>query len=135
MKAQQAKNLSFLSGSSEGGRSVSLREFQPRPLTASEFVRAADQLARGREFDGDDLLPRDISRIRGTLEAVKNALAGGRWWTLKELTETCGGSEAGISARLRDCRKVKHGALTIERRRRTSSQWEYRWNRQERRAA
>ena len=44
-------------------------------------------------------------------------MRGGHWWTLRQLVERCGGTEASISARLRDLRKLKHGGHTVERKR------------------
>lgn len=41
-----------------------------------------------------------------------------RWWTLAEIVEHVGGSEASVSARLRDLRKPQFGAFVVERRRR-----------------
>ncbi len=71
---------------------------------------------------------KDGPRLRTQLERVKNVLVTTRlWFTLSELTSHCGGSEAGVSARIRDLRKSKHGAHTVERRRRKGlGTWEYR---------
>lgn len=68
----------------------------------------------------------DEVRLTGLLERVREAMANGAWWTLAALVEKCGGSEAGVSARLRDLRKIRFGAHTIERRRCGSGLWEYR---------
>ena len=73
--------------------------------------------------------PLDAIRLGRQLAAVQTALADGGWWTLAELAAVAGGSEAGVSARLRDLRKKKWGSHTIERRRRgdpTSGHFEYR---------
>ena len=78
-------------------------------------------------FDGPDVQPEDVARLTGQLARVRLAMEGGVWRSLAELAEACGGSsEAGVSARLRDLRKPRFGAHTVERRRRTQGLWEYR---------
>jgi len=62
----------------------------------------------------------DHARLTGQLLWVYDIMADGRWRTLQEI---CGAtthydSSASVSARLRDLRKGKFGAYTIERRRR-----------------
>ncbi len=42
----------------------------------------------------------------------------GWWWTLREISQHTGDPEASISARLRDLRKARFGAHTVNRRRR-----------------
>jgi len=68
----------------------------------------------------------DRARLRGQLAAVFNLLATGGWWTLRDLAESVDGSEAGVSARLRDLRKAKFGGYLVERRRVEGGLWEYR---------
>lgn len=60
----------------------------------------------------------DAPRLRSELERVRELMLDGQWRTLAEIREVTGGSEAGVSARLRDLRKDRHGAHTVERRRR-----------------
>jgi len=63
------------------------------------------------------------------LDRVRDLMRDGRWRTLAEIVELCGGSEAGVSARLRDLRKPQHGGRRVERRRRGEPRlglWEYR---------
>jgi hypothetical protein len=70
-------------------------------------------------FDGASYVAEhDQVRLSGLLARVFYELSNGRWYTLRELQEQCGGSEAGISARIRDLRKTRFGGYTIERRRR-----------------
>ncbi len=71
-------------------------------------------------FDGATLQPElDFSRLRRLLDDVRDLMADGRWRTLDEIRQAIGhGSEGGISARLRDLRKTKHGGHTVEKRRR-----------------
>jgi hypothetical protein len=80
-------------------------------------------------FDGatyDPALDRD--RLTKQLGRVYEALSDGEWWTLYELAAFSDGSEAAISARIRDLRKPRHGGYTIHRRRHGLhvGLWEYR---------
>lgn len=72
----------------------------------------------------------DAQRLTTSLERVKWLLLHHhrRWWTLLELSQLTGSSEAGVSARIRDLRKAKFGAFNTQARRRagTEGQWEYR---------
>jgi hypothetical protein len=70
-------------------------------------------------FDGITFSPiHDAARLTTLLEAVKALMSDGQWRTLAGIKEAIGrGSEASISARLRDFRKSAHGGLTVERRR------------------
>ena len=76
----------------------------------------------------------DGARIATLLEAVAAVMRRGAWRTLAEIQAECNamgvhGSEAGISARLRDLRKPACGELKVSRRRRgepTAGLWEYR---------
>jgi hypothetical protein len=67
-------------------------------------------------FGGETYEPkRDFVRLSGQLLRVKNLMADGRWRTLPEIRNLVGGSEAAVSARLRDLRKEKYGYHTVER--------------------
>lgn len=77
-------------------------------------------------FDGPDLSASDTVRLSGQLERVRNQMADGRWMTLAYLADLVGGSEAGISARIRDLRKPRFGGYVVERRRVSGGLWEYR---------
>lgn len=59
--------------------------------------------------------PRDYERLTGQLGAVFDLMKDGRWRTLSEIAERVHGSEAGISARLRDLRKREYGGHAVER--------------------
>lgn len=79
----------------------------------------------GITFDKD----LDGERLSGQLLRVFNQMRDGRWYTLSYLATLCGGSEAGVSARIRDLRKARFGGHLIERRRRGDQKgglWEYR---------
>ncbi len=80
--------------------------------------RPHPSLQRELYFDGETYEPEfDRSRLTGQLMRVYSVVRDGRWHTLRELSEECGGSEASVSARLRDLRKVRFGEHTVERRR------------------
>lgn len=78
-------------------------------------------------FDGPGVEPADEVRLVGLLGRVGKRMALGDWCTLAELASWCRGSEASVSARLRDLRKTRFGGHTIERRRTsTPGVWAYR---------
>lgn len=78
-------------------------------------------------FDGETYEPEaDHARLTGQLAGVLDLMRDGRWRTLAEIAEHVDGSEAGVSARLRDLRKARFGGYEVEKRRRTESLWEYR---------
>lgn len=89
-------------------------DFSPRlPLTPAKF-------------DGETYEPKkDQRRLSGQLFAVRTLMADKKWRTLAEISATVGGSEAGVSARLRDLRKPRFGSYTVNRRRKEGGLWEY----------
>lgn len=71
----------------------------------------------------------DSARLTGQLLAVYELMRDGRWRTLREMSLSVKGSEAALSARLRDLRKPRFGSHAVERRRRgapSDGLWEYR---------
>jgi hypothetical protein len=100
--------------------------FGPTTATRSDEV---DLERQQREFDGDTFSQdRDGHRLSGQLEAVRTLMLDGSWRTLTEIAEHCHLSEAslpGISARLRDLRKPKFGAYTVNRRHLLGGIWKY----------
>lgn len=59
-------------------------------------------------FDGETFCPeRDEQRLTSLMERVYTFMADGEWRTLSEISRACRGSEASVSARLRDLRKEK----------------------------
>ena len=101
--------------------------------TAAETLSEVSRKTGGQldiDFDGPAYDP-DLDRVRlaGQLLRVWDAMVGGLWWTLDELSERTGDPPASISAQMRHLRKDKFGAHTIEKRRRgleDSGLWEYR---------
>jgi hypothetical protein len=77
----------------------------------------------GITYDHD----RDHSRLTTMLTRVQAIMTDDGWHTLAELAERTGGSEAAVSARLRDLRKRKFGGHTVERRYLHDGLWEYRY--------
>lgn len=80
-------------------------------------------------FDGSTCDPAlDADRLETLLGRVLDLTSDGRWRTLREIAKSCGGSEASVSARLRDLRKARFGGYTVERRRVVGANglWEYR---------
>jgi hypothetical protein len=59
----------------------------------------------------------DNERLWRQLRRVYNAMADCRWRTLAQLEALTGDPQASISARLRDLRKPRFGANTVERER------------------
>ena len=80
--------------------------------------------ADGATFDAQ----LDGQRLESQLDRVREFMRDGRWHTLAAISRACGGSEPAVSARLRDMRKPRFGAWTVERRRIDAKPgvWEYR---------
>lgn len=88
---------------------------------------SAELLGDNPYFDGGTFdAPRDHIRLCGQLAAVKQILLDHRWHTLSELADRIGGSQAGISARIRDLRKPKFGSHWIDRQHIGCGLWRYR---------
>jgi hypothetical protein len=86
-----------------------------------------DLFTRSPRFDGATYdHEQDGPRLHRQLNVVKSWMLERGWHTLSEISEGTGEPEASVSARLRDLRKEKWGAYTVERRRRTKGQFEYR---------
>lgn len=80
-----------------------------------------------RAFDGKTYEPEeDHVRLKGQLWRVFQLMSDGQWRTLDQIAFVVGGSEASISARLRDLRKEKYGAREIGRERVTGGLFRYR---------
>lgn len=69
-------------------------------------------------FSGSTYDPQvDQARLTTQLSKVFEVMVDEQWHTIPELVTYAGGSEAGISARIRDFRKVRFGGHMVERRR------------------
>ena len=75
------------------------------------------------DFDGQTFDPvLDGQRLTTLFQKVKELMLDGKWRTLSEIHKHLqAGSEASISARLRDLRKPKFGAFDVQKRRRGSA--------------
>ena len=79
------------------------------------------------DFDGETYEPaQDKHRLNCQLRRVFDLMCDGKWRTLDVIAYQVSGSEAAISARLRDFRKPRFGAHTVERRRVKCGLFEYR---------
>jgi DNA-binding Lrp family transcriptional regulator len=82
-----------------------------------------------RAFDFDGITydaTRDGPRMTKQLQKVKRLMSDGQWYTLSQIATACGCSESSASARLRDLRKAKFGAHTVERKNCGGGVWVYR---------
>jgi hypothetical protein len=78
-------------------------------------------------FDGQTYDPaKDHDRLKSLLGRVWTVMSDGKWHTLAELGWRTEGSEAGVSARLRDLRKWWFGGYQVDRKRITGGLWQYR---------
>ena len=78
-------------------------------------------------FDGATIEPaQDTARLAGQLERVKALMLDGRWRTLAQIAAAVEGSEAGVSARLRDLRKPRFGGYQVDRDRLAGGLFTYR---------
>lgn len=81
-----------------------------------------DNLFDGSTYDA----ARDEVRLSRQLQNVKQILSDNRWHTLAEISQRIGGSEAGISARIRDMKKSRFGSHKIEKKHIANGLWLYR---------
>ena len=67
----------------------------------------------------------DLNRLKAQAKRVYTFMADNQWHTLAEISDATHDPESSVSARLRDLRKPRFGALTVNRRRRLQGTWEY----------
>lgn len=85
-----------------------------------------DLLAQEVWFDGETYDPAlDRERLKRSLDRVWYAMRDGQWKSLADIRQRVGGSESGISARLRDFRKPRFGSHTVNRKRLNCGLWMY----------
>jgi hypothetical protein len=78
-------------------------------------------------FGGDTYDPdRDRIRLSRQWWDVWKLMRDGQWRTLGDISEATGWPEASVSARLRDFRKERFGAHTVEREYLHDGLWRYR---------
>lgn len=91
------------------------------------FVQGKPRVFVEPVFDGATYEPaKDAIRLGTQLHRVFTLMADGKWRTLAEIQRNCGGSDASVSARLRDFRKPRFGGHKVDRRRRAGGLFEYR---------
>jgi len=79
------------------------------------------------KFDGATYEPEhDEQRLTSQLAKVKQLMSDGEWRTLSEIASAVNGSEAGVSARLRDLKSPRKFGLNIEKQRVSGGLWKYR---------
>lgn len=77
-------------------------------------------------FHGSTFSPADDgARLTRQLDLVRRCLSDGDYWTLTALASVTGGSEAGVSARIRDLRRPEHGGYVISKERVSGGLWRY----------
>lgn len=80
-----------------------------------------------RAFDGATYdVNLDHDRLKGQLWRVFQLMSDGKYRTLGEIAEEAHGTEASVSARLRDLRKSKYGSREIQRERVAGGLFRYR---------
>lgn len=105
--------------------------YRPHAVTKTAATSVSDaELANAPDFDGRTYnAKKDKKRLTKLLILVHNFMSDSKPHTLEEIRAHIGrGSEAGISARIRDLRKKQFGGMTVIRRRRgdpTRGLWEY----------
>lgn len=82
-------------------------------------------------FGGETYSPEhDKLRLTTLMHRVHELMLDGNWRTLSTIAKECRGSEASVSARLRDLRKAKfqdrYPCGDVERRRKDGGLYEYR---------
>jgi hypothetical protein len=98
-------------------------------MTGTDNIQSSlfDPPVPERKFDGETYdAARDHDRLTGQLLAVFEAMKDGKWRSLSDIKARIGkGSEAAISARLRDLRKGRFGCHTVERVNEGAGLWLY----------
>lgn len=79
---------------------------------------------------GSTCEPIDIIRLNTLQQRVMALMSDGAWRTLRGIANVCGGSEAGVSARLREARWPENGWI-VDRRRVEGGLFEYRMRKPE----
>jgi hypothetical protein len=91
---------------------------EPKPWQRPGMGEIIENIPTEYRFDGQTYDPdEDAVRLTGQLLAVYDLMKDGLWRPLRLIAHEVGGSEAAVSARLRDCRKPKYGGHTVRRKR------------------
>ncbi len=89
-------------------------------------------MSQGYIFDGETYEPaKDGPRLGTLLERVWSLMSDGEWRNLEDISKATGGTEASVSARLRDFRKPRNSwrfrVNEVQRKRVTGGLWVYRF--------
>jgi hypothetical protein len=95
---------------------------EDRDMSGLKDAMLGDTPFDGSTYDHD----RDHMRLAGQLGRVFDCMKDGRWRTLAVISLIAGGTEASVSARLRDIRKPRYGGHTVDRRHVARGLFEYR---------
>ena len=99
-------------------------------MKQGNLFNVVNDAATGRteyRFDGETVEPeRDCPRLSRQLDLVRELMLDGAWRSLATIALEVGGSEAGVSARLRDLRKPRFGEWTVQREYQDNGLWLYR---------
>lgn len=89
-----------------------------RQLSLDDYRRSVEALVHQREFKGQTYDPdQDHGRLKAQLHRVKTLMLDGTRRTLRQIADATGDPEASVSARLRDLRRLEHGAYVVQRER------------------
>ena len=78
------------------------------------------------KFDGDDIdHERDCARLTGQLKRVYEYMHTHEWCSLQDISEATSDPEASVSAQIRNLRKDRFGAHTIDRKYHGNGLYEY----------
>lgn len=87
----------------------------PEPVGTQPSLNFDPPVVPLPHIGGETYVPAlDRDRLHRLLDRVRALMLDGRWRTLGEIVAKTGGSEASVSARLRDLRKA---GLTVDKRR------------------
>ena len=88
--------------------------FDDRPAQRREAVKAAIDATELKHYGETYDAERDGPRLNKQMRAVFELMKDGHWRTLREISDVTGGSENGVSARLRELRRSEYGGHTVK---------------------
>lgn len=95
---------------------------EPTTITSLWDWRDKQRAFDGVTYDADF----DFNRLSNTLRKVFDVMRDGEPHTIADIAHRVGSSEASVSARIRDLRKPRFGAWTVERKRVNGGLFTYR---------
>ena len=80
------------------------------------YEQKHSELMQEWKFDGDDINhERDSARLTGQIKRIYDYMRNSGWRSLDEIAKATGDPHASVSAQLRNLRKDRFGAHTIDR--------------------